>query len=45
MTKIKNEKGDITVDLREIKRVMGELYANIIDNLVRNGQILGKTEC
>ena len=44
--KIRNENGEITIDNTEIQRIIRDysqqLYANKMDNIGRNGQILRK---
>ena len=46
INKIRNENGEITIDNTEIQRIIRDysqqLYANKMDNIGRNGQILRK---
>lgn len=48
INKIRNKRGAITADLREIKRIRKEyykpFYTSKIHNIDQNGQILSKTQ-
>lgn len=38
--KIRNEKGDITTDITEVKRIIRKYYANKLENLEQIGKFL-----